>query len=325
MRPELLKVAGARLFLHRVAASVPAAARAMAITSTQSKATRWRTSTPGCPRSCPALQDVPQLQDVNSDQQDKGLEVDLNIDRPTASKLGLNTTQIDNALYDAFGQRQISTIYKDKNQYYVVMEVAPQYWQSPDTLRDIFISTSGANVTGSQSTAAAAGAFVIGNGASSAGSAAAAPSGTAGISNSTTSSTSSQTSLSGTGTAATADANADALRNQQLNSVAIGARGGASTGSSVSTSVETMVPLSAFATYGPGTTPLAVNHQGVFVATTFSFGLPAGVSMDQALTAIRNTMAKIDVPITVHGETAGTASCFRSRSPTCRSCCWRRS
>ncbi len=72
-------------------------------------------------------------EDVNSDQQDKGLEVDLKIDRATASRLGLTASQIDNTLYDAFGQRQVSTIYKDKNQYHVVMEVAPEFWQSPET------------------------------------------------------------------------------------------------------------------------------------------------------------------------------------------------
>ena len=72
-----------------------------------------------------------------------------------------------------------------------------------------------------------------------------------------------------------------------------------------------MVPLSAFASFGPGTTPLAVNHQGVFVATTFSFNLPPGVSMGRALTAIQNTMNQIDVPISVHGETAGTAQVFQ--------------
>jgi len=72
-----------------------------------------------------------------------------------------------------------------------------------------------------------------------------------------------------------------------------------------------MVPLSAFASFGPGTTPLSVSHQSVFVATTFSFGLPPGVSMDQALGAIQKTMNDINVPITVHGETAGTAQLFQ--------------
>ena len=313
MRPRLLKVAGARLFLQSGGGIRAGGRQGNGDYQYTIEGDTLEDLNTWLPKITAALQDVPQLQDVNSDQQDKGLEVDLNIDRPTAAKLGLNTSQIDNALYDAFGQRQVSTIYKDKNQYYVVMEVAPQFWQNPDTLRDIYISTSGAGVTGSQSTAAAAGAFALGNSASSASSATAAPTGTDSISSSTTTttSTSSQAGSSGASAVATADANADALRNQQLNSVAIGARGGASTGSSVSTSVETMVPLSAFATYGPGTTPLAVNHQGVFVATTFSFGLPAGVSMDQALTAIRNTMAKIDVPISVHGETAGTAQLFQ--------------
>ena len=315
MRPRLLKVAGARLFLQS-GGGIRAGGRQgngdyqyTVLGNSLEDLNTW------VPKITDALQNVPELQDVNSDQQDKGLEVDLNIDRASAARLGLNTQQIDNALYDAFGQRQVSTIYKDKNQYYVVMEVAPAFWQSPETLRDIFISTSGGNVTGSQSTAAAAGAFVIGNSSSSAtaGDSAPAPSGTASIS--TTSSVASlQTSPSGGSTStavSAADANADALRNQQLNSVAIGARGGTSTGSSVSTSVETMVPLSAFASFGPGTTPLAVSHQGIFVATTFSFGLPAGISMSQALKAIQDTMARINVPITIHGETAGTAQLFQ--------------
>jgi multidrug efflux pump len=214
----------------------------------------------------------------------------------------LNALQVDSALYDAFGQRQVSTIYKDKNQYHVVMEVAPAFWQSPETLQDIFVSTSGGTVSGTQSSAAASGAFVIANGSSSATSTAGgtttAPPGDATSANSS----------SATDAAAIA---ADAVRNQQLNAVAIGARGGSSTGASVSTRVETMVPLSAFASFGPGTTPLAVNHQGPFVATTFSFGLPPGVSMGQALTAIQDTMAKINVPISLHGESAGTAQLFQ--------------
>ncbi len=312
LRPKLLKVAGARLFLQS-GGGIRAGGRQgngdyqyTVLGDSLEDLNTW------LPKITDALQNVPELQDVNSDQQDKGLEIDLKIDRASAARLGLNTAQIDNALYDAFGQRQVSTIYKDKNQYYVVMEVAPAFWQNPETLRDIFISTSGGNVSGTQSTAGAAGAFVVGNGSSSAGSAAAL-SGTASISGTTTSTSLQAGSSSGsTGTAATAaDANANALRNQQLNSVAIGARGSSSTGSSVSTSVETMVPLSAFASYGPGTTPLAVSHQGVFVATTFSFGLPPGISMSQALNAIQNTMTRINVPITVHGETAGTAQLFQ--------------
>ncbi len=92
------------------------------------------------------------LQDVNIDQQDKGLETDLIIDRLTASRLGLTTSAIDNTLYDVFGQRLVSTIYNALNQYHVVMEAAPQYWQSPEMLNDIYVSTSGGAIGGTAST-----------------------------------------------------------------------------------------------------------------------------------------------------------------------------
>jgi hypothetical protein len=88
----------------------------------------------------------PVLTDVNSDQQNHGLETDLVIDRPTAARLGLTTSQIDNTLYDAFGQRQVSVIYAARNQYHVVMEVAPQFWQSPDMLKQIYVSSTGGAV-----------------------------------------------------------------------------------------------------------------------------------------------------------------------------------
>src|SRR5471030_756024 len=288
MAPKLQKVSGARLFLQS-SGGIRAGGRQgngdyqyTIQGDTLDDINTW------LPKITAALQDVPELEDVNSDQQDKGLQVNLKIDRATASRLGLNAAQIDNALYDAFGQRQVSTIYKDKNQYHVVMEVAPAFWQSPETLKDLFVSTSGGSVSGTQSSAAAGGAFLT-----------ASPSAGGG----------SLTTLSPAG--GVADTAADAVRNQQLNALTNTARGGASTGASVSTSQETMVPLSAFATFGPGTTPLAVNHQGPFVATTFSFNLPPGVSMGRALTAIQNTMNQIDVPISVHGETAGTAQMFQ--------------
>ena len=95
------------------------------------------------PKLLSALQNNPVLRDVNTDQQQKGLETDLVIDRSTASRLGVNAAQIDNTLYDAFGQRQVSTIYSALNQYHVVMEVAPRYWQSPETLKDIYVEYRG--------------------------------------------------------------------------------------------------------------------------------------------------------------------------------------
>ncbi len=281
LRPKLEKVAGARLFL-RAGGQIGGGGRGgngsqqyTVQADSLEELNRW------VPRITDALQQVPELTDVNSDQQDKGLQVDMKVDRATAARLGLNIAKVNNALYDAFGQRQVSTIYKDKNQYKVIMEVAPKFWQSPETLRDIYISTSGGSVSGTKSTAGAGGAFTAQR-----------------------SATASTTTTANTDAASQA---AEAVRNQQLNALTASVRGGGSTGASVSTRVSTMVPLAAVASFGPGTTPLAVNHQGPFVATTFSFNLPAGESLGNAVTAINRTMAQINVPINVHGEFAGNA------------------
>ena len=289
LRPKFEAIAGARMFLSPMSSTGVRSGGRQGNGSLQytiqadalDDLNKW------VPKITQALQTVPELLDVNSDQQDKGLEVDLKIDRPTASRLGLTASQIDNTLYDAFGQRQVSTIYKDKNQYHVVMEVAPEFWQSPETLRDIYVSTAG-NINGTQSSAGASGAFA----------------------GSTTTTTAAATTASSTGADAATQA-AEAVRNQQLNAITSSARGGGSTGASVSTRVEKMVPLSAFVSYGPGTTPLSVNHQGPVVATTFSVDLPPGVTEDQASRAIDRTMASINVPISIHGEAAGTLQLAR--------------
>ncbi len=102
------------------------------------------------PKLVEALQASDLMKDVNTDQQQAGLEADVDIDRATMQRLGLTVSAVDNTLYDAFGQRQVSTIYSAVNQYHVVMEVAPRYWQDPETLKDIYVSTSGANASGTQ-------------------------------------------------------------------------------------------------------------------------------------------------------------------------------
>jgi multidrug efflux pump len=280
LRPKLEKVAGARLFLRPGGQIGGGGRQGNGSQQYTVQADSLEELNTWVPRITDALQQVPELTDVNSDQQDKGLQVDLKVDRQAAARLGLNIAQVNNALSDAFGQRQVSTIYKDKNQYKVIMEVAPKFWQSPETLRDVYISTSGGNISGTQSTAGAGGAF--------------------------TSTPSPVSATSEVDAAAAADA-AEAVRNQQLNALTASVRGGGSTGASVSTRVSTMVPLAAVASFGPGTTPLAVNHQGPFVATTFSFNLPAGESLGNAVTAINRTMARVNAPITVHGEFAGNA------------------
>ena len=277
VRTKLGGVTGARLFLQggqdvRVGGRQGNGAYQYTITAdTLEDLEKWM------PKITDALQDVPELQDINSDRGDQGLEVELKIDRATAARLGLTTSQIDNTLYDAFGQRQVSTIYNELNQYHVVMEVAPAFWQSPETLNEIYISKSGGAINGTQATGTVAGTTVISS-----------------------------------ATAATAaDVAADAVRNQQQNALVNSGRGGASTGASVSTGAETMVPLSAVASYGPGSAPLAINHQGPFVVTTFSFNLPPGVSLNQATSAIQRTMAAIKTPASIQGVFAGTAKIFQ--------------
>lgn len=95
------------------------------------------------PRVMAQLAKIPGIADLNSDQQNQGLQVFVKVDRDTASRFGLLASEIDNVLYDAFGQRQVSVMYTLMNQYHVVMEVAPQYWQRPETLNDIYLSSTG--------------------------------------------------------------------------------------------------------------------------------------------------------------------------------------
>jgi multidrug efflux pump len=228
------------------------------------------------PKILTALQGLQQIADVNSDQQNKGLETELVIDRDTASRLGINVGQIDNTLYDAFGQRQVSTIYRARNQYHVVMEVAPQFWQRPDTLNNLFVSTSGGSVGGVQATNAVAG-----------------------------------TVSAGTQTPSAAAVANDAARNAATNALANTGHSSASTGAAVSTGAETLVPLAAFTYYETGSTPLAVNHQGLSLATTISFNLASGVSLSTAVDAINAATARIGVPASIRGSYQGTARAFQ--------------
>ena len=295
LRPKLNRVAGSRLFLQAVQ-DIRSGGRQ---SNAQYQYTLLSDSTPELyewgPKLTRALQSAPQLADVNSDQQEKGIETDLVYDRATATRLGITPSQIDNTLYDAFGQRQVSTIYNALNQYHVVMEVAPQYWQSPEMLNDIYVSTSGGNASGTQSTNAPAG-TVTGSTASRSG-------GTSGIATAGVSSAS-------TSTTAAAIA-ADSARNQAINSIATTGKSSASSGSPVSTAKETMIRLTSIATYGPGNTPLAVNHQGQFAASTISFNLPPGRSLSDAVIAINQKVAEIGMPATVRGSFQGTAQQYQ--------------
>ena len=275
LRPKLNQVAGARLFLQAAQDLRQGGRQSNAVYQYTLQGDSVAEIYTWAPRLAEALQHEPVLTDVNSDQQQNGQEIEIAIDRDSAARLQLNPTAIDNNLYDAFGQRAVSTIYSALNQYHVVMEVEPQYWQSPDTLRDLWISTAGGTVSGSQSTNALAGTV--------------------------SSAASSHTAQS---------IAADTARNLASNSLANTGRGAVSTGSAVTIAAEPSIPLASFAHYAPGTTPLAVNHQGTFVATTLSFNLAPTASLSDASAAIKRAVNEIGMPATIHGSLQGTARAF---------------
>jgi len=169
------------------------------------------------PRLVQALQGAPELTDLDSDQETRGLQLSLVIDRPTASRYGITPDAIDATLGNAFSQAVVSTIYRERNQYRVVMEVDEQFSRSPESLKAVYVRAPG----GAQ------------------------------------------------------------------------------------------VPLSAIARYEFTNTPLSVNHQGQFAATTISFNLAEGASLSDATARIQDTMAKIGMPTTVIGSFEGTARGFQ--------------
>ena len=228
-----------------------------------------------------ALEGSAVLADLNSDQQQKGLETDLVIDRDTASRFGITPAQIDNTLYDAFGQRQVSVIYSAINQYHVVMEIDPRYTLYPNSLRDIYISTSGGGASGSQTSNIPTGSITKKGG-----------------------------SAASAGTTAAANANNNSAENAAINALATGGKSNTSAGAAVSTALETMVPLSAVSHYQPGNTPLSINHQGLFVSSTLSFNLAAGATLGEASAEINAAVNQIHMPATIHGSLAGTAQLF---------------
>jgi Cation/multidrug efflux pump len=285
LREKLARVSGARLFLQPMQEIRIGGRQSLSEYQFTLQANDTSQVLTWTPKLVEALRKCPELTDLNSDQQQNGLQADLKIDRLTMSRLGLLPNAVDNTLYDAFGERQVSTIYNAMNQYAVVMEVAPEYWQNPDTLKKLYVSTSGQIASGTQSSNAVSGTFTSGSSSS------ASSGGTAGITNTTSS---------------------NSARNQATNAIAARGRSGASSGAAVSTKVESMVPLTAFSHYQFDHAPLSVNHQGLFVASTISFNLAPGYSLSDAVLAIRKTIDQIQMPGAIHGTFAGTANAFQS-------------
>jgi multidrug efflux pump len=225
------------------------------------------------------LKQLPELEDVATDQQPGGLAVSLVIDRVTASRLGIAPSTIDNTLYDAFGQRQISTMYTQVNQYHVVLESQPQFQKDPDKLNKLYIQS---NASSGTSGAAASSSFSS-SGSPSAGS------------NSLT------TSALYTPSANTLAPPANALSASTSSANAAGA---------ISSATSNAVPLSAFAHFENTTEPLAITHQGQFPAITVSFNLAESASLGAAITAVDKVQKDMHMPPSLQAGFQGTAESF---------------
>jgi multidrug efflux pump len=231
------------------------------------------------------LKKLPDLEDVATDEQPGGLAVSLVIDRPTASRLGIAPTTIDNTLYDAFGQRQINTMYTQLNQYHVILESQPQFQLDPNMLNKLYIQSNSA--AGTQGAAASS----SGNGSTSAGS------------NALT------TSALFTPSANTLSAPVNALT--AGTSASTSSKGSTSAGAT-SSAKSSAVPFSAFSHFETRTQSLSINHQGQFPAITVSFNLSPSASLGNAISAVTKVQTDLHMPASVQADFQGTAASFRN-------------
>jgi len=243
------------------------------------------------PKLTGSMQHLPDLRDVQSDMLNSGLREQLVIDRDTASRLGLTPSDIDNALYDAFGQRQVSTIYSTLNQYHVVMAVSDDFQNDPGDLDQIYVR-HGNTGTMAANSASAAPALLAASAAPTA----------PGSSSSSTGNI--RTEPGGTGAPATTVQTAVAT--------STAASSNRSTAISTSNTVRPAIPLSAIAHYEEKRSALTVNHQGPFPAATISFNLAPGISLSQATDEINAAESKMGMPATIHTGFQGTAQAFQA-------------
>jgi multidrug efflux pump len=227
------------------------------------------------PKMVARLKELPELRDVATDQQVNGLRVRVVFDRDTASRLGITPSTIDNTLYDAYGQRQVSTMFTQLNQYHVVLEVKPGFQNSPADLRNLFIRASGS--TGGSGLVSGGSASTAGFGPSSASVA----QGAAG--NTTAAGGSSGAAFSG----------------------------GPSPASQVF-ATGNQVPLSAFTHLEQTSVPITVNHQGQFPVVTLSFNLAPGASLGDAVNDINRVKQELQMPASIQSAFQGTAEAFQA-------------
>ena len=230
------------------------------------------------PRMLSELQKQPELHDVASDQQVQGLRARLVFDRDTAARLGITPSTIDQTLYDAYGQREISTMFTQLNQYHVVLEVDPSFQRNPLDLRDLFIRSG---------TGYPAGATGLVSGGTST---ATVPTGPAASAPATASSTLAT---------ATSTAASSAVFGVGISSANVFPTGG-------------QVPLDAFSRVQLTSIPITVNHQGQFPVVTLSFNLAPNASLGDAVNAVNRVKQQIGLPESIQAAFQGTAQAFQN-------------
>ena len=229
------------------------------------------------------LKTLPQLESVATDQQPGGLAVSLKIDRVTASRLGISPNTIDNTLYDAFGQRQINTMYTQVNQYHVLLEVEPSFRLDPSNLNQIYIqanASAGTNGPGASTSFAASGSASAGSNA-----------------------------LTGT-TLYSPAANTLSPPSNSLSGKT--ASTGVNSAGSTSSNSSNLIPLSAFCHFENTTEPLSINHQGQFPAITVSFNLSPNTSLGEAISLVDTAQKDLHMPASIQAGFQGTAASFQA-------------
>jgi multidrug efflux pump len=266
------------------------------------------------------LRKQPELREVATDQQPRGLAEHLVIDRATASRMNITPDQIDSTLYDAFGQRQISTLYTQFNQYHVILEASPEFQKNPQKLQDIYLqnpssqSSSGSTPTSGRSFSNSASTAVTTLAVSSAsGISGARRSGLSGFAGTSvllpntsgalaTSSKSTNSALSTSGSSGLSAASNQPPSNPS------GTGGSAATSSSASSPI----PLSAIARFEKRSSPLTIAHQGQFPVVTISFDLAPHTSLSQAVAAVEKVQRRLGMPASVVASFQGTAEAYKA-------------
>ncbi|HUB82388.1 MAG TPA: efflux RND transporter permease subunit [Bryobacteraceae bacterium] len=226
------------------------------------------------PKMVARLKELPQLTDIATDQEVQGLRARLVFDRDTASRLGITPAMIDQTLYDAYGQREVSTIFTQLNQYHVVLEVKPPFQQRPADLSTLYIRTGAGSTQGNTG-------LVAGG--------------------------STSTANAGPGNTSSAAATAASASSAAL---ATSSAGVIASSSPFPTGGQ--VPLSAFTHMETTSVPITVNHQGQFPVITLSFNLAPGASLGDAVDAVNNVKNQLGLPASIQASFQGTAQAFQS-------------